>query len=174
MPQLIFITGLPGSGKSTLARELAKRREKAFLLPVDSIREMVVSGYLTPESQNGFTSELNQQFMLEREAASLLANHYLEAGFDVIVEDVCLPPGFLAHFEREFRTALSKMILLNPSAETLRKRLEQRGDVHDLTFLEALPMLHPLIQQQNWDGWQVFDTSDMSVETTLSAISANT
>ena len=92
------------------------------------------------------------------------------AGYDVVVEDVCLPPGFLAHFEREFRTALSKMILLNPSEAVIRARLEARGDPHDETFLDALPALYPLIQSQNWDGWQVIDTSDMTLDATLATI----
>ena len=165
MPKLILITGLPGAGKSSLGKQLAAQTDRGVFLSLEAVREPILHGIL-----EGFTAELNRQLVDQRHAASTQTIQYLAEGRDVVVEDVCLPPGFLAQFEREFRTALSLMVFLNPDEEVLRSRLEARGEAYDVNFLRTLPDMYLKTQRARWEGWQVLDTSEHSPDDTFAEV----
>ena len=63
-PPLFLITGAPGAGKSVTAAALMQRFPFGLHIPVDELREWVVSGISQPVPE--FTEETGRQFRLAR------------------------------------------------------------------------------------------------------------
>ena len=68
---LFLITGAPGVGKSVTAAALMRRFPFGLHIPVDDLREWVVSGIAQPVPE--FTEETARQFRLARSAAAQVA-----------------------------------------------------------------------------------------------------
>ena len=85
-----LISGTPGSGKTTAARSLMQRFPFGLHLPVDELREWVVSGISQPVPE--FTEETGRQFRLARGAVAQVAALYADAGFAVAIDDVVHEP----------------------------------------------------------------------------------
>src|ERR1700753_2295606 len=121
MAALFVISGVPAAGKSTVGRLRAGRRGRAVCVPGDSIRAMVVSGRadMTPGAE---PPELQvRQLLLRYRAALAVAAVYLEAGFDVVVEDVIIGPVL-----REFLALVPvpevHLVFLDPDTEAVAER----------------------------------------------------
>ena len=89
---IFMLSGSPGSGKSSAARALAMRYPFGMHIPLDDLREWVVSGVAHPVPT--WTDETTRQFHLARSGAGRLARLYAEAGFAVVLDDVIFPPDF--------------------------------------------------------------------------------
>ncbi len=83
------MSGCPGAGKSSVSRALLARFPFGLHLPVDDLRELVVSGIAHPSLEH--RPEAVRQFALARQAAAHHARLYAEAGFTVAIDDVLWP-----------------------------------------------------------------------------------
>jgi predicted kinase len=120
---LFVISGVPAAGKSTVARLLARRLDGALYVPGDAIRAMVLSGRSGGAAKSG-DAQLDQ-LVLRYKGALALAQVYLEAGFDAIVEDVIIGQ-MLRHFLAVVPVPEMQLIFLDPGTETLAERDRDR------------------------------------------------
>jgi predicted kinase len=116
---LFVISGVPASGKTTVAQLLASRRDRAVCVAGDAIRAMVVTGRADMRPGAG-EAELGQ-LLLRYRGALAVASVYLDAGFDVVFEDVIIGPVL-----REFLTLVPvpeiHLVFLDPDATALAER----------------------------------------------------
>ncbi len=82
MPILTMTKGLPASGKSTWAKqEVIKSKGRTKRINKDDLRDMIDAGVWGKNNEKNILSVRN-----------LLIKHYLDAGFNVIVDDTNLHP----------------------------------------------------------------------------------
>jgi hypothetical protein len=81
-----------------------QRFARGVHLPVDDLREMVVSGIAHPVPT--WTEETTRQFGLARGNAVLMARRYSSVGFAVAIDDVFSHRDFHADYEADFADAL--------------------------------------------------------------------
>ena len=169
---IFFITGTPGSGKSSLSRALLQHFAFGLHLPIDDLRELVVSGIAHPVPLS--TPETSRQFGLARVAAVQTAKLYAQEGFAVVIDDVIFPHD-AAQLETEFLTGFKLYkILLRPRLEVALERNATRSNKHfDTSILEpAIGDLYTNMNPRDYlaAGWKVIDSSDINLEQTLSLI----
>ncbi|HEY0937766.1 MAG TPA: AAA family ATPase [Trebonia sp.] len=121
---LFVISGIPASGKSTVARLLAQRLDRAVYVPGDTIRAMVVSGRADMAADAG-DAQLDQ-LVLRYQGALALAGVYLNAGFDVIVEDVIIGQ-VLRRFLPLVPVPEMHLVFLDPSGDAVAERDRDRS-----------------------------------------------
>ena len=142
---LFVISGVPASGKTTVSLLLASRLDRAVCVPGDAIREMVVSGRADMRPDAG-EAEL-RQLLLRYRGALAVAAVYLDAGFDVVVEDVIIGP-MLPKFLELVPVPEVHLVFLDPGAATVADRDRGRsktgygghwnvGTLHDVLRLET-------------------------------------
>ncbi|MCK6581359.1 MAG: ATP-binding protein, partial [Anaerolineae bacterium] len=82
---IYMVVGPPAVGKSTTSRALAAQFPRSIHIPVDDLRNMVVSGLILPSAV--WSKDLAQQITLARSTVSLMALAYQNAGFAVVIDD---------------------------------------------------------------------------------------
>jgi chloramphenicol 3-O-phosphotransferase len=168
---IFLITGTPGSGKSSVARALLQRFEFGLHLPVDDLREMVVSGIAHPVPT--LTEETGRQFKLARESAATTAKLYATNGFAAVIDDVISSDDVSNIFEAVFAEFDFHKILLQPKLEVALERSRTRTNKNfDPGFLEE-----PIRQIYAWmlaqelpSDWLKLDSSELNLEQTVDAI----
>jgi len=85
MNPIFWVVGPPAVGKSTTSRALPARFPKSLHIPVDDIRNMVVSGIELPGAV--WSDDLTQQVTLARTSVIQMALSYHRAGFVVVIDD---------------------------------------------------------------------------------------
>src|ERR1700761_8088575 len=164
---LFVISGVPAAGKTTVGRLLAGRLEKAVCVSGDAIRAMVVSGRADMTSDAG-EAEL-RQLLLRYQAALAVAEVYLRAGFDAVVEDVIIGP-VLREFLLRVPVRELHLVFLDAEAATLAERdrnraktayADDRWDVNDLRGV----LLGHTTRLGLW-----LDSTNLTVEETVAAI----
>lgn len=108
---IFVVSGSPGAGKRSVSRVLAQRFSRGVHVPVDDLRELVVSGVAHPVPT--WTDETARQFRLASEVAAFIAQRYSSEGFVVVVDNVVFP-----NFDPFVHLAAHR-ILLRPSLEAL-------------------------------------------------------
>ncbi|PNY81750.1 phosphotransferase-like protein [Deinococcus koreensis] len=170
MPPIFLILGTPAAGKSTVARALMERFGRGLHLPVDDLRHMVVSGLAEPGFE--WTDELKLQLRLARGAAARTALAYAGAGFAVAIDDFWQGETPDADYGPLQGHGVHR-VLLQPSLEaTLARLAARRPDEASFkgVLAQATLLIRADMDRHPKTGWQVVDSSDLSVGETVDRI----
>ena len=171
-PPIFLITGAPGSGKTSVATALMQRFPYGLHIPIDDLREWVVSGIAHPVPV--WTDETSHQFLLARRAAAEIARLYAGAGFAVAIDDIIYPAEAQALFVDHLPGYTIHKILLHPSVDVALARNARRTNKQfdTSTLAEPIRAIHRSLAQQNFIGmgWLILDNSELSVEETVDAV----
>jgi len=164
---IYVLTGAPGVGKSTVAKALAARFRRAFVIPMDDLREWVVSGREDPGPN--WNDETTRQFALAYEATADIADRYSQAGFAVIIDHVVFPPE-----EEKLRARLAnrhyRTVFLTCQRETNHHRNQTRtGKNMDPQILTPL-IDHVRQNLKPAVPWYILDSTKLTVEETVELI----
>jgi hypothetical protein len=176
MTNPIFVfSGLPAAGKSTVAAALLRHFPLGLHIPVDTIRNWVLSGLSDPIGSWDLKTE--QQFRLARQAAVHVSLTYAAAGFAVVIDDVIMPEHFEAHYQPRFGDFTPYRIMLRPIPATALARNAQRmKEVGTINMDTLIPRIDDYLNQYDLPalGWHVVDNSNLSVEQTAIEILSRT
>lgn len=175
MHKIIFITGSAGAGKTTIGRKIAEQYPKSLHIQIDTLRESIVNGIVPP---GPFTAEATEQFRLARITAIYMAKLYANHGYDVVLDDICIPEAFADHYTELFPTKAQEhnsfrayRVLLLPQADVLNQRILARGGPYAQFFVEnATPWIYSYLPQMNKAGWIVIDSSNLTIEETAEEV----
>ncbi len=170
MSAIFLISGTPASGKSSVSTTLMQRFTHGVHLPVDDLREMVVSGVAHPVPT--WTEETARQFGLARGNAALMARRYSSAGFAVAIDDVSSSRDYHADYEAHFAETQPYRVLLLPKLEVALRRNAERThkDFQHETLIGVIRYLHAEYTVMDQLGWIVIDSSELTVEQTVNLI----
>jgi tRNA uridine 5-carbamoylmethylation protein Kti12 len=171
---IFLIVGGPAVGKSSTSQRLAARFPSSVHIPVDDVRNMVVSGLVHPAVN--WTPELVRQLSLARESTVLIARVYNMAGFVVVIDDFWDANSKLEEYQELYYYAYTHKVILYPSQDTAHERNLKRADSADTQqyldegIRQTYQSLKDAIPELEADGWLVLDTTDLSVEETVDRI----
>ena len=174
MGSIFLMVGAPAVGKSSTAKALAGRFPKSIHIPVDDLRDMVVSGLVYPSGD--WSSELIEQLGLARKTATQMAMEYGRANFDVVIDDFWDPVSRLAEYDPLCVWPEAYRILLFPSQEVAegrnRKRSgsEQTNDYIASGIRLVYSSLGPEIERLRDEGRLIVDTTDIGIEETADLV----
>ncbi len=142
-------------------------------IPVDDLREWVVSGIAHPLN---WSDETTRQFTLAEEAACDLAIRYQDAGFAVAIDHCQGPPTLDALIERRLAGRKVVKIAVAPDFETNMERNRTRTNKDfDCEILgKTIENLNPLYRTKpiHEQGWIVFDNTPDGVEDAIDRLLA--
>jgi chloramphenicol 3-O-phosphotransferase len=167
---VFFISGTPGSGKSSVSKALMAKFQRGVHIPVDDLREMVVSGIAHPIPT--WTDETARQFKLARANAVSMALRYADAGFAVALDDVFSTQDFETDYAPVLGKAEFSRVLLLPSLEVTLARNSSRTykDFHPEILEDVIRFLHTEYTAMDHHGWLVIDSSILTLEETVNTI----
>ena len=159
MALLVLFGGPAGAGKSTLARAWCATRERAVHVKLDAVRELIVAGRVDPQHPTPFQGE---QYVHSVAATCALARSFLQAGYDVAVDDTLEPAPFEAHWRPRIAGLECRLVVVLPSlSETLARSAGRAKRVLDI---------HTRAQHAASTGWLAryrIDTTGLSVQESL-------
>ncbi len=123
--RVVVVTGMQAAGKTTIGPLLAERlTPPAAAFDGDAFYRMVAVGgvNMTPAAH----PEAVRQVRLRYAAAALVAQHYVDAGFDFVYTDIILGED-VARWMESVRGAERHLVVLNPSTEAIAAREVGRG-----------------------------------------------
>jgi predicted kinase len=171
-PPIFLITGTPGAGKTSVSIALMKRFPFGLHIPVDDLREWVVSGLADPVPV--WTAETTRQFRIARQAALAMARLYLEAGFAVVIDDVIFPAEAQEMFVVPLPDYTIHKVLLKPSVATAQSRNATRTNkTYDTSSLvELIGMVHKMMPPSVYAraGWTIINSTRLTLDETVDAI----
>lgn len=170
---IFLVVGPPAVGKSTTSHALAGRFPLSIHIPVDDLRNMVVSGIALPAAN--WSDELVRQVTLARATAARMALTYHEAGFVVVLDDF-LDPDHLAGYQPLLDHPDLCKVVLFPAQEAAHDRNRRRSGTSParayidegvrVVYREFAARIPYLARQ----GWLVVDTTSLAVEETVAEI----
>ena len=172
---IFLVVGAPAVGKSTTSRAVAARFQRSVHIPVDDLRDMVVSGLVLPNPT--WSQPLVEQVGLARRSAIASAVRYADAGFAVVIDDFWDPLGLVEYDEVPAGRPFHRVLLRPEREEALRRNFGRHGDdpmraylddgvQHVYDLLEA-----PLAQARLGQGdWLVLDTTQLPVDAAVDRI----
>ncbi|MBS1715166.1 MAG: AAA family ATPase [Armatimonadetes bacterium] len=123
---IVIVSGPPASGKTSVSLALAALFPRSLRIPVDDLREWVVSGISQPVPE--WTEETERQFALAEDAAADVAVRYLGGGFTVVLDHCRRPENIDAWAARSFGGRHVHKVALLPHLSTCLKRNRSRSD----------------------------------------------
>jgi len=170
--EIFIITGTPGSGKSTVAKALMQRYEFGFHIPIDDLREWVVSGIAHPLPT--WTDETTRQFRIAYQAAAQLAKTYASEGFSVAIDQVIYPKDVKTYFEKILSEFVVHKVYLRPNVSiALERNAARTTKEFDNEFLnEPLKAIHTSLDEQIQadNGWVIIDSTTQNIQATIDEI----
>jgi len=155
-----------------VAVALLRRFPFGIHLPVDDLREWVISGIAHPVPL--WTEETGRQFRLAREAAADIARRYALAGFAVVIDDVIAPSDAQALLLDPLAGHPVHTVLLSPDLEVAiaRNTARTNKDFDTRILVEAISAVHRHFDQQPFHsmGRIVIDNAAVDVEQTVNEI----
>ena len=154
---------------------LVKRYEFGLHIPVDDLREWVVSGVAHPVPE--VTAESSRQTALARQSSAQLAGIYARAGFAVSIDDVMDPENAEALIERALSPLPVHKVLLRPKVSVSLKRNNERTyKPFDSSIL--IDVIERIYNEQKVEAyqaknWLVLDSSTLTVDETVHTITSH-
>jgi adenylylsulfate kinase-like enzyme len=171
-PVIFLITGAPGTGKTSVATALMQHFPFGLHIPVDDLREWVVSGIAHPIPN--WTDETNRQFWLARQAAVQTARLYANAGFVVAIDDIIYPAEAQALYISQLPGYPIGKVVLQPTLDSALERNAQcTNKYYDTTVLTGtIRAIHQSLAAYNFAeaGWLSIDSTNLIVEQTVDEI----
>jgi guanylate kinase len=161
---ICLITGPMGAGKSSTAKALAEKFEKGAYIKVDHVRKMIIGGYIDP-GKEGFNIQEN----LGTKNTCALANNFLEAGFNVFIDDV-IGKEKLQRFAELLPGQTLKVFLLLPSTEAMLERFHGRGGATEALEERTRRLHDQFTLRKNEVDWKVIDSSNLTLKETVEEI----
>lgn len=163
MPNLYVITGPAGVGKSTVSKRLAQNLSKSALIEGDEIYHQVIGGYI-PAWKEGNHLQTFWKVCIN------IVRSYLEDDFDVVFNYIVTPEN-LALLKNEFKNYTIKFIVLLVDESTLLLRDKERPK--DCQMKERCITLLNNFKNRNYNINNILDTTNLSIEETVSLIQKN-
>jgi predicted kinase len=174
MSPIFLLVGAPAVGKSTTAHALAEKFQKSVHIPVDDLREMVVSGLFLPGPEWG--QELIEQITLARESAMQMAINYSKAGFAVVIDDFWDTLSQLREYDHLLDKSNFHRVLLFPAQQAAEARNKKRDGSPYIA--DGIRIVYEQLKKDFPDGsrqgWLVLDTTQKNVEETVAHILTQT
>ena len=173
---IFILTGTPASGKTTVSKALLRQFPFGTHIPVDLLRGLVVSGLSNPIGS--WDDETDRQFRLARDSAALIARTYAQQGFAVVIDDVIFPDSIDLHYAALFAMFDVYRILLRPTvAATIARNRARHIDVDNAQLEKIIEPIYNHfatfdLAKLRRDGWHIIDSSDCSIEETVSELMA--
>ncbi len=172
MQPIFLIMGTPASGKSSVAKALMQRFEQGVHIPVDNLRQMVVSGL----SDMGFEvpPATLEQLRLARETASSMARIYSDNEFTVAIDDFWYSDKPDEVYAQKIGQRITRVLLLPNLEMTVQRLYSRNSDEGSFKQIleQAIRQLHTEIEAHPKTNWLVIDSSDLSIEETVDKILA--
>lgn len=175
MSHIFLLVGAPAVGKSTTAHALAAHFQKSIHIPVDDIRDMVVSGRLLPGPD--WSEGLVEQVALARASVTQMALNYSKAGFVVVIDDFWDTNSHLQEYDSLIN--LHKIMLL-PSQQAAEERNIKRAGTGDGNpyIADGIRAVYEQLRNDfpngERSGWMVVDTTDKTIDATVMHILTQT
>jgi adenylate kinase family enzyme len=170
MGPIFILLGPPAAGKSTLSKAILSRFERGIHIPVDDLREFVVSGLCHPVGE--WTEETTRQFELAERAAADLAARYSDAGFAVAIDHLHNPASIEKNIIAPLAPREVHRILLTPSLEVNLARNRERTNKpfsHEV-LIKTIENIHKVALLEPLNGWTRIDNSELTIEETVDRI----
>ena len=162
----MFLTGAPAAGKTVLARALLQRYPRGIHIPVDDLRDWVVSGFAGPSPEWGEETQL--QFRLAEAAACDIAIRYQDAGFAVVIDHNQGPPTLDRLIEdRLSGRRVYKVAVVSDLETNLARNRTRANKAFDPAALEkSIRHLNPMYRTEpiHEQGWIRFENELDGVE----------
>lgn len=165
--RIVIITGSPGTGKTTAASIVALRSdlEKSVHMHTDDFYHYLKKGAVPPH-----LPESNEQNTVVIEAFLAAAKRFVDGGYDVVVDGI-IGPWFLAPWKELAQENFAvHYIILRASKEETLKRATERAKLDRKTNIELVETMWTQFNSLNEYERYVLDTTDLSVEETVSLI----
>jgi chloramphenicol 3-O-phosphotransferase len=157
--RMVMFTGPAGAGKSTLAGAWCATRPRAVHVELDEVRHLIVSGLADPQEAGPLQAE---QYDTSVAACCALVGEFVEAGYDVAVDDAVDPETFGKHWSPRLGGIDHSVVVVRPSLEAVLERGTAR---HKRVRPGLVREQHAAASR--WPSRRTIDTTGQSVEASL-------
>lgn len=169
---VLLISGPAGAGKSSVGEQWASSRQnRCAHIELDDFRRLLKSGYVDPRDE--WNDEAQYQLDLARLNVASVTKNYIEAGVEVVVDDVAFPDWEPSGLER-WRIALAPIeidfVVLFPNWKTVMERNSGRIEEDRLPVPMLRKIYDDMVAWKTREGVTVIDNSDLTVTESVSEI----